>query len=219
MSQKFLAIIDYKAGNQTSVLRAFQHLGIPAKITSDLIVLKDAIGIIFPGVGAAGQAMEVLKSTSMDHIIKELVNLERPFLGICLGCQIMLEESEENNTITLGVFPGKNIRFNSQNHDETGKPIRIPHMGWNTVKALKDFPLWEGIDKTCQFYFVHSYYPVPSPELVLGTTYHGVNFASIYGKEGIWAVQFHPEKSGAPGLKILSNFYKFSLQKKVSHAQ
>ncbi|MDR2461171.1 MAG: imidazole glycerol phosphate synthase subunit HisH [Deltaproteobacteria bacterium] len=213
MKDNFLAIIEYKAGNQTSVHRALAQLNIPAKVSDDFIVLQKAKGIIFPGVGAAGQAMEVLRFSGMDHIIIELINSGKPFLGICLGCQIMLDESEENNTNTLGVFRGKNVRFDSSRLDEDERPIRVPHIGWNRVETAYDFPLWEGIGQEDQFYFVHSYYPVPSRELVLGTTYHGGTFASVFGTDGVWAVQFHPEKSGKVGLRLLSNFYKYSLNK------
>jgi glutamine amidotransferase len=212
MSQNFLAIIDYKAGNQTSVLRALRSLGVPATITSDLSTLKEAVGVIFPGVGAAGRAMEVLKTTGMDYAIRELYGTGTPFLGICLGCQIMLESSEENQTKTLGIFKGRNIRFDSRKKDEEGKSIRVPHMGWNRVKVKNPFPLFEGVSPDSQFYFVHSYFPSPEPELILGLTYHGSDFCSVYGRDGIWALQFHPEKSGPPGLRILKNFYDYSLK-------
>jgi glutamine amidotransferase len=217
MPQKFLAIIDYKAGNQTSVLRALQHIWVPALISSDLLTLQKASGVIFPGVGAAGQAMEVLKSTGMDLVIKDLVASGIPFLGICLGCQIMLEESEENgDTKTLGVFPGRNRRFDPALMDEAGIPIRVPHMGWNTVSPLGPSAIFEGINPLSQFYFVHSYYPEPEEALVLALTRHGTDFASVYGKEGIWAVQFHPEKSGPPGLRILQNFHSYSMKRALA---
>ncbi|MDR2613039.1 MAG: imidazole glycerol phosphate synthase subunit HisH [Deltaproteobacteria bacterium] len=208
----YLAIIDYQAGNQTSVHRALRHLGVKAEVTADLLTLSKAAGIIFPGVGAAGQAMAVLKETGIDNIIRELSCQGRPFLGICLGCQIMLERSEENATATLGVFPGENRRFDPALRDEDGSPIRVPHMGWNTVRPARHTALWEGLGPEDQFYFVHSYYPIPSPELVMGTTVHGLEFASVFGREGVWALQFHPEKSGPPGLRLLSNFYEYSLE-------
>jgi glutamine amidotransferase len=205
-----IAIIDYQAGNQTSVFRALNHLGLPSKITSDPKILEQAQGLIFPGVGAAGQAMNLMKKTGLDKTICSLVEKGRPFLGICLGCQIMLEESEENQTKTLGLLPGKNVRFDPSLTDEKGQIIRIPHMGWNTVKLLAPTILWEGLSEDDQFYFVHSFYPKPLSELVLGQTHHGLDFAAFFGREGLWALQFHPEKSGPPGLKILKNFYNFS---------
>ncbi|MDR2352250.1 MAG: imidazole glycerol phosphate synthase subunit HisH [Deltaproteobacteria bacterium] len=217
MTEKFLAILDYQAGNQTSVHRALRHLKIPALVTADPAHLRDAIGFIFPGVGAAGQAMEVLKKSGLDLTIKDLIASGKPFLGICLGCQIMLDFSEENTTETLGIFQGRCVRFDPNLLDELGTPIRIPHMGWNRVQLTRPTPLWEGISDTDQFYFVHSYYPAPLIELTLGTTFHGQKFSSFFGKDGVWAVQFHPEKSGPPGLKLLSNFYAFA--KGSPHAQ
>jgi glutamine amidotransferase len=211
-AQDYLAIIEYKAGNQTSVRRALSHLGVNAVVTSDLITLSNAAGIVFPGVGAAGQAMQVMRETGIDNIIKVLVGQGRPFLGICLGCQIMLERSEENGTETLGVFPGENVRFSEDLADEAGVPIRIPHMGWNTVAVSRPTALFDGVGPDEQFYFVHSYLPVPEPSLVMGTTRHGLEFASVFGREGTWAVQFHPEKSGPPGLRLLRNFYDYSVR-------
>ncbi|MDR2200071.1 MAG: imidazole glycerol phosphate synthase subunit HisH [Deltaproteobacteria bacterium] len=210
MKSEFLAIIDYKAGNQTSVRRALRHLKIPAEVTADPERLKDASGIIFPGVGAAGQAMAALKEAGLDCAIRELVGAGRPFLGICLGCQIMLDYSEENDTRTLGLFPGKNLRFDKNSRDESGRTIRVPHMGWNTIRVKSSSALFDGVEEGHQFYFVHSYYPNPELKHLLATTYHGGEFCSVFGREGTWAVQFHPEKSGRPGLRMLRNFYEYA---------
>lgn len=204
-----LAIFDYKAGNQTSVHRALNHLGIPNKITNDPQTLTDADGIIFPGVGAAGQAMDELTSGGLDEILKSLIWQEKPVLGICVGCQILLDYSEENNTKALAVIPGECRLFNSSWVDYEGSPIRVPHMGWNTVELQTECDLFEGIDPKSNFYFVHSYYPHPKDEFVIGTTVYGRPFCSIHGRTGLWAVQFHPEKSGKPGLKFLQNFYAY----------
>jgi glutamine amidotransferase len=204
-----LAIIDYQAGNQTSVRRALDSLGLESAITDDPKVLERAEGLVFPGVGAAGQAMGILRERGLDKLISELVASGRPFLGICLGCQIMLETSEENSATTLGIIPGKNIRFDDKLKDADGKPIRVPHMGWNTVKLLRPTALWKGLEPEDQFYFVHSYHPVPEASCALGLTWHGLEFASVFGREGLWALQFHPEKSGPPGLKILQNFHDY----------
>jgi len=207
-----IAIIDYQAGNQTSVKRALGHLGIPAEITADPERLQAADGIIFPGVGAAGQAMELLTRTGLDRVIIESAG-HRPFLGICLGCQIMLEESEEDGGIrTLGLIPGRNKRFDARLPDESGRPIRVPHMGWNNLRRVADSPLFEGLSDRDQFYFVHGYYPVPERQLVMAVTDYGLEFASIFGRDGLWAVQFHPEKSGPPGLRILKNFNDYCLR-------
>jgi glutamine amidotransferase len=186
------------------------HLGLESVITDDPAALASAEGLIFPGVGAAGQAMTRLKDLGLDTAIFDLVEAGRPFLGICLGCQIMLEESQENSSKCLGIMPGGNIRFPEGLPDADGRPIRIPHMGWNTVEIIRETVLWEGIRPEDQFYFVHSYHPVPAdPKLVLGRTWHGLEFASVFGREGLWAVQFHPEKSGRPGLRLLSNFHRY----------
>lgn len=200
-----LAILDYKAGNQTSVRRALQSLGIAAEITADPAVLQAAEGVIFPGVGAAGQAMGQLCASGLDAVLRELVAKGKPLLGVCLGCQILLERSEENDTPTLGILPGACRRFQPAWTDG-GRPIRIPHMGWNSLNVRQDSPLLDGIAPDAQFYFVHGYYPEPDPALVIATTVYGAEFASLYGRPGLWAAQFHPEKSGAPGLRLLANF-------------
>jgi glutamine amidotransferase len=207
-----IAIVDYQAGNQTSVRRALSFLGAPSQVTDDPKALRKAIGVIFPGVGAAGQAMERLNSTGLGQEIASLARANRPFLGICLGCQIMLESSEENDAKTLGVLPGRVVRFDPTALDADGRPIRVPHMGWNEVRLLAPSPLWAGIGPRDQFYFVHSYYPDPRPDLTLGVTEHGREFASFFGRDGLWAVQFHPEKSGPPGLRLLKNFHDFCVK-------
>ena len=197
-----LAILDYKAGNQTSVRRALEHLGIPCAITADPATLERAHGIIFPGVGAAGQAMRALHPTGL--------------LGICLGCQILLDRSEENDTTTLGIVPGLCRRFEDNMREEDGTPAPIPHMGWNSLKATALCPLLAGVAPTAEFYFVHSYYVEPDPTFVIATTTYGKEFCSVYGRDGLWATQFHPEKSGRPGLTILRNFYDYC---EARHAQ
>lgn len=220
-----LAILDYKAGNQTSVRRALEHLGIPCAITADPEVVSAAQGVIFPGVGAAGQAMSNLTqcpaggpagSQSMAETLAQSVRRGQPLLGICLGCQILLERSEENDTETLGVIPGVCRRFDAAWSEEDGTPVRIPHMGWNGLHTRKDTPLLRDVPQDAEFFFVHSYYVEPQPDLVLATTVYGREFCSIYGRDGLWAVQFHLEKSGRPGLQLLSNFYTYCGE--ASHA-
>lgn len=206
-----LAILEYGSGNQTSVLRALNALAIPARITADKAEIAAASGVIFPGVGAAGQAMEHLQRTGMDKTLRELVRHEKPLLGICLGCQIMLEYSEESDTKTLGLLRGRCRRFDPALRDENGDPITIPHMGWNSCRVQKESLLFAGIPPEAEYYFVHSYYAEPDPDLVIATSYHGKEFCAAYGREGFWAVQFHPEKSGKPGLRVLQNFYGFCL--------
>ena len=202
-----LAIFDYKAGNQTSVHRALEHLGIPNKITNDPDTLNNADGIIFPGVGAAGQAMDELHSAGLDTVIKDLIKQKKPVLGICVGCQILLDYSEENDTKALEVIPGECRLFNPSWVDYENITIRVPHMGWNQIELKQECELFDGIDPDADFYFVHSYYPAPDDKYVIGTTRYGIDFCSIHGRKGLWAVQFHPEKSGRPGLQLLRNFY------------
>lgn len=204
-----IAILDYKAGNQTSVRRALEHLGIPCCITADPDTALSAAGIIFPGVGAAGQAMAQLAASGLDNVLRRAVHEARPVLGICLGCQIMLDHSEENDTPTLGLVSGVCRKFDPAWLDEDGRPIRIPHMGWNTLSIHTQSPLLEGLPENAFFYFVHSYYIETAQENVIATTHYGTEFCSVYGRNGLWAVQFHPEKSGRPGLRILANFARF----------
>jgi len=201
-----LAILDYKAGNQTSVRRALDHLGIPCRITADPAIIADASGIIFPGVGAAGQAMHELTSTGLDTLLRQQIAAEKPLLGICVGCQILLDYSPENDTKALGVIPGECAMFSPTLTEPDGSPIRIPHMGWNQIRLEKPCELFDGIPPESEFYFVHSYYPVPKAEYIIGVTDYGLTFCSMHGRKGLWAVQFHPEKSGRPGLALLRNF-------------
>lgn len=204
-----LAILDYKAGNQTSVLRALSSLSLPARITASPADLASASGIIFPGVGAAGQAMNQLRTTGLDALLRDLAASGKPLLGVCLGCQILLERSEENDTATLGLLPGFCRRFDPTRNDG-GEPLRIPHMGWNALHIKQnDCPLFDGIEDGTPFYFVHSYYPEPAPSLTLATCDYGSEFAAVFGRPGLWAAQFHPEKSGNAGLRLLYNFYVF----------
>jgi imidazole glycerol-phosphate synthase subunit HisH len=207
-----IAILDYRAGNLTSVKRALDHLDIPNEVTSNKDLLHSSQGIIFPGVGAAGSAMRNLRDNGLDNTIKSLVMSGKPMLGICLGCQVILDESLENTTATLGIIPGRCDKFSRNLRDESGHPISIPHMGWNNILLKKECPLFKGIPENSEFYFVHSYYPVPDPAYIIGVTRYGLDFCSVFGRTGLWAMQFHPEKSGEPGLKILSNFYAYCLE-------
>ena len=204
-----LAILDYSAGNQTSVRRALDYLGIENEITANPDRLAQAQGIIFPGVGAAGAAMDELTGEGLDETLKSLIWQEKPLLGICVGCQVLLDYSEENDTKALSVIPGECRLFNPSWTDESGQPIRVPHIGWNQVRLTDDCPLFDGIEEGAEFYFVHSYYPAPREEFILGVTTYGREFCSLHGRPGLWAVQFHPEKSGRPGLALLKNFYDY----------
>ena len=207
-----IAILDYAAGNQTSVLRALEFLGIPAVVTAERGLIETAAGLIFPGVGAAGQAMRQLQASGLDKILKDWTQSGRPLLGVCLGCQIMLEHSEENNIDTLGIIRGQTLRFQPNLQEENGRPIAIPHMGWNSLKLVKPCPLFEGVPAEAEFYFVHSYYVLPCPEFVIANTVYGREFCSVFGRAGLWALQFHVEKSGPAGLKVLQNYYNYCLE-------
>lgn len=208
-----LAILDYEAGNQTSVLRALRALDIPAAITADPGAVAAARGVIFPGVGAAAQAMRLLRRTGMDAVLREVISRGKPLLGVCLGCQILLEHSEEGDTQTLGLVPGRCMRFGKALRDEAGGPISIPHMGWNGCTLHQRSVLFEGIAPEAEFYYVHGYYVKPAPDLVIARAYHGMEFCSVYGRDGLWGVQFHPEKSGGPGLALLRNFYRYCVKR------
>lgn len=204
-----IAILDYEAGNLTSVERAVRRLGFPCAVTRDLAEIAAAERVIFPGVGAAGQAMEVLKRLALDRALQQAVASGKPVLGICLGCQVVLEASQENGATCLGLLPGRVVRFPEPLTDN-GVRLKVPHMGWNRLEVKRAHPVLAGLDPAHEFYFVHSYYPAPAdPETVLATTRHGVEFASAIGKGNLVALQFHPEKSGEPGLSLLANFCRW----------
>lgn len=199
-----IAIVDYRAGNLMSVRLALEHIGADCEITSDPSRVLAADRVIFPGVGAAAEAMRNLRELRLLDAIETAVADRKPFLGICLGTQIIFEFSEEDGgTGCIGLVPGATRRFSPAD------PLcKIPHMGWNTVEIVRPHPLLRDIDDNSEFYFVHSYYPAPSdPRYVIGRTdYADVGFASIVGKENVFATQFHPERSGRIGLKLLKNF-------------
>ncbi|MBN2178143.1 MAG: imidazole glycerol phosphate synthase subunit HisH [Deltaproteobacteria bacterium] len=198
-----ISIIDYQAGNLRSVRRALLHLGVPCRITNKPLEILSSERVIFPGVGAAGKAMETIQSLELDEVIREVVTSGTPFLGICLGAQIILEKSEEGDTDCLNLIPGRVRRF-------PGSTFKIPHMGWNTLEIKQKHPILDGIDEKAQYYFVHSYYAEPArDEDVIATTEYGIQFASIIGRDNIVATQFHLEKSGRQGLSILENFSKW----------
>ncbi|MEJ2726132.1 MAG: imidazole glycerol phosphate synthase subunit HisH [Deltaproteobacteria bacterium] len=202
-----IAIIDYAAGNLTSVKRALTFLGHNSVITDEVANVLRAERIIFPCVGAAGKAMFNLKARKLDQALTQAYHDKKPILGICLGTQIIMEWSEENNTLCLGLIKGKVRRFPEKVLD---KKLKVPHMGWNGVILKRQHPLFRGVDPSAEFYFVHSYYPSPTyPGTVLGETDYGGLFPSVLGSSNLVAVQFHLEKSGRPGLTILSNFCRW----------
>lgn len=202
-----IAIVDYKAGNLTSVFYALTHLGHKAIITSEVKDIMAAKRIVFPGVGAAGKAMTDIKTLGLDVALKEAFNAGKPILGICLGIQIIFERSEENNTNCLGIISGEVKAFPHPLYGQTSELLKIPHMGWNKVKFVRSHLVFDGLDPKAEFYFLHSYYPVPKDALTtFGITEYGIKFTSALAYKNLVAIQFHPEKSGRPGLKILENF-------------
>lgn len=188
-----LVIIKYNAGNVCSVEFGLQRLGLNATVTDDAEIILSADKIIFPGVGAAGFAMDYLRERKLDVLIK---NCKQPFLGICLGMQLLCEHSEENNTGCIGVFDEQVKKF-------TGN-IKVPQMGWNNIYDLKQ-PLFKGLNDEEYVYFVHSYY-VEKSEHTVATANYGLAYSASIQKDNFYAVQFHPEKSGKAGEKILKNF-------------
>lgn len=201
-----IAIIDYNAGNITSVARALAAIGQEFVITNDTKKLDKASRVIFPGVGAAGEAMAYLKGKQLDTWLKTCFQSGKPIMGICLGTQIILEYSEENDSRCIGLVSGVTKHFPDHLEDE-GRKLKIPHMGWNSVTFQREHPVFTGISKEAEFYFVHSFYPAPSSETtILGKTDYGITFCSVLAVKNLVAMQFHPEKSGRPGLQILKNF-------------
>lgn len=206
-----LAIVDYGAGNLRSVQKAFQKVGVPAEITKDKSTIRGAKGLILPGVGSFDSAINELRSLSLEGVIEEAIALGKPFLGICLGLQHLFESSEEGKERGLSLLPGTVKKFNF-----VGTPwsnLSVPHMGWNRLlyrHAIGERPpIFEGIEEGTMMYFAHSYYVVPTNEMIIATrTDYGIEFVSSIWKDNIFGIQFHPEKSGEVGLRILKNFGK-----------
>jgi imidazole glycerol-phosphate synthase subunit HisH len=197
-----IAIIDYAAGNLTSVKRALDYLEIPASITADPAVIEKAERIIFPGVGHAAAAMKALRERALDVALKNAVASGKPVLGICLGTQIILSHSEEGDTRCLDLVPGEVPRFTLRD-----PALKIPHMGWDSIRVVRPHPVLRDTRPDDEFYFVHSYYPRPfrDPDIVATGDYE-IEFCAVVGVKNIIATQFHPEKSGPAGLCILRNF-------------
>jgi len=206
-----IGIIDYRAGNITSVVRALDFLEIPNFVSAKANELARASRIIFPGVGAAGAAMMNLREMGLDAFLKDAYLSGVPILGICLGTQIIMESSEEDGGIEcLGIIRGKTRAFSKEMMVlEVGitTKLKIPHIGWNVVSFAYPHPVFAALASNDEFYFVHSYYPNPAERACwLGITNYGIEFCSAIAKRNLVAVQFHPEKSGKAGLKILQNF-------------
>lgn len=205
-----IVIVDYGMGNLRSVHKALERVGFPAVVTQDPTLIGRADGMVLPGVGAFKKAMENLERLRLVDPILEFIQSGKPFLGICLGFQLLFSESEEFSRYRgLDVFKGEVIRFpfSLPGAPRAKDSLKVPHMGWNSVRIRKPIPALEGIEEGTHFYFVHSYLPVPQdPEIIATTTDYGGEFASSVGKGNLFACQFHPEKSQSAGLKILRNF-------------
>ena len=206
---KTVAIVDYGMGNLRSVAKAVEHVAPDhtVVVTADPAVLAAAGRIIVPGQGAMPDCMRELKSRGLaDAVVKAAET--KPFLGICIGLQMLFEHSEEGDVSGLGLLPGRVRRFPAAAMtDKNGSQLKVPHMGWNEVQQSEPHPLWQDIADGTRFYFVHSYYVEPaSPEVIAGSTQYGIGFTSAVARANIFAVQFHPEKSATTGLKLLQNF-------------
>lgn len=195
-----IAIIDYGMGNLRSVQKGFEKVGCRAEIVHRPEDLSKASAVVLPGVGAFKDAMDNLRAAGMIEAIFENIQAGKPFLGICLGFQLLFETSEEWGLHEgLGIFPGQVKRF--------GEGLKVPHMGWNQIEIQKESPILKGIPDLAAFYFVHSYYAEPADKEVTTTlTDYGIKFTSIVDRDNVFGIQFHPEKSSILGLKILENF-------------
>ena len=204
------AVVDYGMGNLRSVVNALEAVGDKRDrvlLTSDPQQLGQADRVVFPGQGAAGDCMRAIDEYGLREAIISAA-ASRPFLGICMGMQVLVDFSEENQgTECLGVFAGKVNYFGDSHKDHSGVKLKVPHMGWNRVTQVKKHPLWHSIDDGSRFYFVHSYYLDPQdPSLIAGTTDYGICFTSVIAKDNVFALQCHPEKSADCGLQLLRNF-------------
>jgi glutamine amidotransferase len=198
-----IAVIDYGVGNLKSVEKAFQFIGFDAKTTSDKEMILNADSVVLPGVGAFADAMDSLSQSGMIEVIQKVIDSGKPFLGICLGMQLLFDYSEEGgqNNKGLGILKGaiKLIPF--------GMNLKVPHMGWNCLEFKNKSPLFEGLPPKPYVYFVHSYYlDTDDEDIVIAKTNYGINFSVAVQKQNVFATQFHPEKSGEVGLEILRNF-------------
>ena len=197
-----IAIVDYGMGNVRSVQKAIEHVAPNDQVflTDNAKLISEADRVVFPGQGAMGACMQALNEHGLVDVIKQAAH-EKPFLGICLGLQLLFDHSQENGgTDGLSIIPGDVVKFDKSD-------LKIPHMGWNTVKQEFDHPLWHNIDDNSRFYSVHSYYVKEADQsVVVGSTDYGIDFTCAIAKDNMFAVQFHPEKSQHDGLQLLTNF-------------
>ncbi|MCP4993547.1 MAG: imidazole glycerol phosphate synthase subunit HisH [Gammaproteobacteria bacterium] len=211
---KSIVVIDYGLGNLRSVSKAVEHVadaGDQVLVTDDPQAIHDCDRVVFPGQGAARDCMAAISDHHLNQAVLEAAR-SKPFLGICMGLQVLLGFSAENDgTDLLGLIPGQ-VRHFEKDRVVNGERLKIPHMGWNRVTQTQDHPLWQGIDDGSRFYFVHSYFVDPDDKaLVAGTTDYGVDFTCAIARKNLFAVQFHPEKSADAGLQLLRNFIHWSV--------
>jgi glutamine amidotransferase len=198
-----IGVMDYKAGNIRSVETALKYLGAQFVVSGEPEVLKACDKLIIPGDGEAQAAMSVLNSTGLGELVRDFFRAGRPILGICIGCQIVMEHSEERDTPCLGLIPGSVKRF------PQAMGLKVPHMGWNAVVHGGSHPIFRDVKDGSPCFFVHSYYPKPSDPLHgVARTEYGLEFASALARGSLVALQFHPEKSAAPGIKMVENFVR-----------
>lgn len=195
-------VVDYRAGNLRSIETALRHIGADFLISDRPEKLKNCEKLIFPGVGEAASAMTYLRESGLEQFIREYASEGKPLFGICLGCQIILSWSEERDTKCLDLIDGKVRLFDS------AMGLKVPQIGWNSVKIENPHYLFRGIPDNSAFYFVHSYYPEAGKEFTIATAEYGINFTAAVSSKNICAVQFHPEKSGRHGLRMMENFIR-----------
>jgi imidazole glycerol-phosphate synthase subunit HisH len=204
-----IAVIDYGMGNLRSVAKALRHVAPDRDIvvTADARVIAEAHRVVLPGQSAMPDCIRALDATGLRDVVRDVAR-DRPFLGICLGLQMLFDMSEEGPTPALGVVPGAVVRFRDERMVMgAGERLKVPHMGWSPVRQARAHPLWNGIADDTRFYFAHSYHPAPAdPSLTVGTASYPTPFTCAIARANIFAVQFHPEKSHRAGLRLLANF-------------
>ena len=201
-----IAVVDYGAGNLRSVAKALERSGLEVEVTADPAAVRRADGVVLPGVGAFADGMASLRAKGLDEAVRESIVAERPYLGLCLGLQLLFEASDEHGSTTgLGLLPGRVERF--PDRDPSGGLLRVPHIGWNTVRFCGEHPMLEPLPREGCYYFVHSYRAVPARrELAAGWTDYGGEFAAAAAVGNMFAVQFHPEKSQSAGKRLLDAY-------------
>ena len=203
MKQLRLVVLDYGAGNLRSVVKALERLGARPEVSGEAEAVERAEALVFPGQGSCPQAMGALKGRGLVEPLRRFLGSGRPYLGVCLGLQLLFDSSEEGPSPCLGILPGRVVRFPNT--------LKVPHMGWNLVRFQGEHPVLAPLPREGRFYFVHSYYPVPEePSLVAGATRYGVEFCAAVAQENNVATQFHPEKSGELGLALYDAFLRWA---------